>query len=250
MRSGRAELREGGCRVVRRRRCGLDVRRGQVVGVAGLTGSGREEVAGLLAGRLARGGRSPSAGALCDRRPRAAITAGMCYVPADRAQALLPPADVRENLTLADLTPFWRGPAAPRGRAPWRPKWVAELGIRPAQPDKPVAQLSGGNQQKVVHGPLATVAPRRAGARRADAGRRRRLQGGHPPAGRPGRRRGAAVIVCSTDAEELARLSTAGDRAAPRRAVVAPRRATGSPPSASSRAIARRRSTAAPTPER
>src|SRR5436190_2203682 len=86
----------------------LHVRGGEVLGIAGLTGSGREEVASLVAGRLPRAGTVAIDGkAVPPGDPRAAIVAGVAFVPADRERALLGRASVRENVTLANLAPFW-----------------------------------------------------------------------------------------------------------------------------------------------
>ena len=142
--------------------------------------------------------------------PRAAVAAGMCYVPSDRlAQALLPKACVRENLTLADLTPFWR-----KGRLQRRPerrdaeKWVAKLDVRPAQPEKQMLELSGGNQQKVVLARWLRVEPSvlvlDEPTQGVDVGSKADIHRLVDDAAAGG----AVVVVCSTDADELARLCT------------------------------------------
>jgi ribose transport system ATP-binding protein len=189
----------------------LRVAAGHVIGIAGLTGSGREEVAGLLAGRLPRSGevrvdgRAVSAG-----NPKAAIGAGICYVPADRtAQGLLPQACVRENLTLVDLSPFWSRAVLRRGLEKRETeRWVAKLDVRPASTERVVTELSGGNQQKVVLARWLRVAPAvlvlDEPTQGVDVGSKadiHRLVGEAAAAG-------AAVIVCSTDDDELARLAT------------------------------------------
>ena len=192
---------------------GLDISvpPGEVLGVAGLTGSGREEIGGLLAGRLARGGtvsvddRTIEPGA-----PAAAIAAGVCYVPGDRArEAVLPTGNVRENLTVSDLSRFWRGGRlrSRRERAEVR-QWVDELTIRPGRTEIGITSLSGGNQQKVIIARWLRVAPRvlvlDEPTQGVDVGSKadiHRLVDTAVDAG-------AAVIVCSTDPEELARLST------------------------------------------
>jgi ribose transport system ATP-binding protein len=189
----------------------LDVRRGQVVGIAGLTGSGREEVAGLLTGRLPRGGEVLVGGrAVRPGDPREAIDAGMCYVPADRlSQALLPTACVRENLTLADLTAFWsNGRLRHRAERRDAEKWVTKLDVRPAQPDKPILELSGGNQQKVVMARWLRVEPSvlvlDEPTQGVDVGSKADIHRLVDEAAAAG----AVVVVCSTDADELARICT------------------------------------------
>jgi ribose transport system ATP-binding protein len=189
----------------------LTVRPGEVVGVAGLTGSGREDVAGLLTGRLPRAGdveidgRTVPAG-----NPRAAIDEGVCYVPADRAtQALLPDGCVRENLTIADLSGFWsHGRLSRRAERQETEHWVGELDVRPPQPEKVVTELSGGNQQKVVMARWLRVTPKALvldePTQGVDVGSKADIHRlvDEAAAG------GAAVVVCSTDTDELARLAT------------------------------------------
>jgi ribose transport system ATP-binding protein len=189
----------------------LEVRPGEVIGIAGLTGSGREEVAGLLTGRVPRGGEVVVGGrAVRPGDPRAAVEAGMCYVPADRlAQALLPSACVRENLTIADLTPFFQtGRLRHRVERRDADKWVAKLDVRPRETEKPVLELSGGNQQKVVMARWLRVAPSvlvlDEPTQGVDVGSKADIHCLVDEAAESG----AVVVVCSTDADELARLST------------------------------------------
>jgi len=190
---------------------GLDlaVAPGEVLGISGLTGSGREEVAGLLAGRIPRGGDVDVDGVPVEPGdPRAAIAAGIAYVPAERARALLPRSGVRENLTLADLRPFRRGHRLHRGAEQRETqRWITELGIRPAEPERPVAQLSGGNQQKVVlarwlrtHPAVLVLDEPTQGV---DVGAKADIHRLIEEAAAAG----AAVVVCSTDDAELARLA-------------------------------------------
>ncbi len=189
----------------------LEVAAGEVLGISGLTGSGREEVAGLLAGHVPRGGAVDVDGVpVAPGDPRTAIAAGIGYVPAERDRALLPRSGVRENLTLADLRPFRRGPRLHRGaeREETR-RWITALGIRPADPERPVAQLSGGNQQKVVlarwlrmHPAVLVLDEPTQGV---DVGAKADIHRLIEEAAAAG----AAVVVCSTDDAELARLAGA-----------------------------------------
>jgi ribose transport system ATP-binding protein len=189
----------------------LEVRAGEVLGIVGLTGSGREEVAGLLAGRLPRAGTVKVGGrTLPPGQPSAAISAGLCCVPADRArQALLPIGSVRENMTVSDLSKFWRrGYLSPRQERREVKQWVDELTIAPGKTEIAITQLSGGNQQKVVMSRWLRVSPKvlvldeptqgvDVGSK-ADVHRLVDLAVDN----------GAAAVVCSTDSDELARLST------------------------------------------
>lgn len=188
----------------------LDVAAGEVVGIAGLTGSGREEIAGLLAGRLPRAGRIHVDGAAVPPGdPAAAIDLGVCLVPAERAaHALLPDVNVRENLTLPDTAAFWSGGVLHRTpeRAEVR-RWIHELDIRPDQPEALVTTLSGGNQQKVVMSRWLRIDPHvlvlDEPTQGVDVGSKadiHRLIDGAAAAG-------SAIVVCSTDSDELVRLA-------------------------------------------
>jgi ribose transport system ATP-binding protein len=189
----------------------LDIHPGEIVGVAGLTGSGREEVAGLLAGRLPRHGSVRVDG--CEVRPldpTSAVRLGMCLVPADRkAHALMPTADVRENTTLVDVSAFWsKGVLRRQPEVAEVRRWITELDIRPNQPDAVVATLSGGNQQKVVMARWLRIEPRvlvlDEPTQGVDVGSKADI---HRLVDRAAAD-GAAVVVCSTDSAELARLAS------------------------------------------
>ena len=188
----------------------LDVAAGEIVGVAGLTGSGREEVAGLLTGRLARSGDVAVDGeTVRSGRPRDAIRHGMCLVPADRAaHALMELASIRENLTLPDVSDFWSGGVLRRD--PERAevaRWADELSIQPPRSEAPLTTLSGGNQQKVVMARWLRVSPRvlvlDEPTQGVDIGSKSEI---HRLVDRAALD-GASVVVCSTDSDELARLA-------------------------------------------
>ena len=133
----------------------LDMRAGEVVGVSGILGSGREHVAALLFGALAReaGAVGVAGVALSPSDPRAAIAAGVAYVPADRhADGAVMTMRVRENVTLPNLRRLrrrlgWLDAPAERRDVD---RWVDRVGLQPADPERPLELFSGGNQQKVV----------------------------------------------------------------------------------------------------
>jgi len=132
----------------------LSVARGEIVGVAGLAGSGREDVPGLLFGDL-----RPERGEILvgDRRlerpsPPAAIKLGVALVPSDRVhRSILREHSIRENVTLPMLRPLWR-----RGRIDRRAErgevaaWLERVRLSPPEPERAMGELSGGNQQKGV----------------------------------------------------------------------------------------------------
>ncbi|GAA1511178.1 sugar ABC transporter ATP-binding protein [Streptomyces albidochromogenes] len=132
----------------------LDVRPGEIVGLAGLVGSGRSEVLETV-----YGARTPSTGrVLVDGRPlrpgsvRAAVRAGIGLAPEERkAQGLLMLESVTRNVSVSTLSRFSRGGWLDR-RAEREAARTAtrELSLRPDNPDAPVRTLSGGNQQKAV----------------------------------------------------------------------------------------------------
>ena len=137
------------------RRLDLSLRRGEIVGLGGLLGSGRTEAARALFGvdALSAGTISMLGGEGAPRNPAAAIAAGIGYLSEDRkAEGIVPEMSVRENLTLA-LLPRLTGPLGRIRRAREREvveEFVKALDIKTADMDQPVRELSGGNQQKVM----------------------------------------------------------------------------------------------------
>ncbi|MFJ5724227.1 sugar ABC transporter ATP-binding protein [Streptomyces sp. NPDC093149] len=132
----------------------LELRPGEIVGLAGLVGSGRSEILETV-----YGARRPSAGhvtvAGTPLRPgsvRAAVAAGIGLAPEERkAQALLMLESVTRNVSVSTMSRFSRAGWMDRG-AERRAARAAtrELSLRPDNPDTPVRTLSGGNQQKAV----------------------------------------------------------------------------------------------------
>ncbi len=130
------------------------LRRGEIVGLAGLVGAGRTEVARCLAGadQLDRGRMMLGGAPYRPRSPRDAIRRGVVYLPEDRkTQGLVLGLKVRENVTLATLRRFSRAGVVRRGveRASAQ-RQVAEVELRPPEIERETGTLSGGNQQKVV----------------------------------------------------------------------------------------------------
>ena len=130
---------------------------GEVLGVFGLMGSGRTELARMLFGLApyARGEVLVGGAPLRVGAPREAIARGVAFVTEDRRdEGLLLDAPVLENAALAFLSRFARGPFRVVDRARLRAevgRVAGELGVRcDALDGQPVKSLSGGNQQKVV----------------------------------------------------------------------------------------------------
>ena len=131
----------------------LRVRRGEVVGIAGLTGSGREELLPLIFGVASRSGEVRLDGRPVPANPRRAMKAGLALVPADRhGEGAILEMAVRENFSLTDLRRFARffGYLSRAREAKEVTEWIRRLDVRPALPEALFGALSGGNQQKVV----------------------------------------------------------------------------------------------------
>ncbi|GGC06464.1 sugar ABC transporter ATP-binding protein [Cellulomonas carbonis] len=142
----------------------VDLAEGEVVGVAGLLGSGRTALARALTGvsRLEAGIVRIEGTPVDLDSPRTAIQLGVVYSSENRlAEGILGELSVLENITLS--VQAQRGvlrrmrPARQRELAQ---SWVEALGIRPADLDRPAGTLSGGNQQKVLLARLLALAPR------------------------------------------------------------------------------------------
>jgi rhamnose transport system ATP-binding protein len=132
----------------------FELRRGEIVGLAGLVGAGRTELARCLAGVDAwEGGDVLLHGRpFRPRSPKDAIAQGVAYLPEDRkTQGLVLGLSVRENTTLPVLRRFVRGGVLRRtAERQAATNQIVEVGLAAAALERPAATLSGGNQQKVV----------------------------------------------------------------------------------------------------
>ncbi|MGY0003094.1 sugar ABC transporter ATP-binding protein [Micromonospora sp. I033] len=132
----------------------LTIHEGEVVGLAGLLGSGRTEVARLLFGadRADHGSVRVHGSATSLRTPAAAIARGIGFCSENRrAEGVIAELTVRENIILAlQAARGWLRPVPRRRQDELVERYVRALSIRPADPDLPVGNLSGGNQQKVL----------------------------------------------------------------------------------------------------
>jgi ribose transport system ATP-binding protein len=142
----------------------MSIQAGEIVGIAGLTGSGRDEFSSLLFGARPREGTVRIAGReVPPNSPAAAIRAGVGFVPPDRrGQAALDDMTVEVNCTITDLRRH-SGPLGRLRRSAERrevEKWIHSLNIRPPRLDALFAGLSGGNQQKVILARWLRMAPR------------------------------------------------------------------------------------------
>jgi len=140
----------------------FEVRAGEIVGVAGLVGCGKTELGLALAGALRSDGEVAVNGKPVRlRSPRAAIDAGIGFVPEDRKQhALLPTRSVQENLAAAWIRRLSRfGIVNLTQERRLAATSVARFSIKTPSLAARIIQLSGGNQQKVVLGRWLALAP-------------------------------------------------------------------------------------------
>lgn len=191
------------------REVGFQVRAGEILGVAGVSGNGQTELAEALSGM-----RRPTSGSiqvggveLAGAGPAQMVAAGMGRIAEDRHASLIGDLSVAYNLVLEHLEEFRRGPVLDEERIERHARDLIEgFGIR-ARPRQPVRTLSGGNMQKVVlarvlsRRPRVLVAPQPT--RGLDVGateyvRARLLEQ---------RERGAAVVLISEDLDEILELA-------------------------------------------
>lgn len=122
---------------VKPRRATFEVRRGEILGIAGLVGSGRTELLRAVLGLDRR-----RSGTVVLRAPR-----GIGLLSEDRGgEGLMLARSIADNVTLSPRGPVLVWPSRTRATAL---SWIRELGIRASGPEQPARELSGGNQQKV-----------------------------------------------------------------------------------------------------
>jgi rhamnose transport system ATP-binding protein len=132
----------------------FSVRKGEILGLAGLVGSGRTQLAELLFGLATADSGEIRVGGKAVRltNPRQAIDAGIGYVPEDRRQhGVVLEMSVASNTTLATLSKIARRGLIDRGReAALAERYVSQFRIKAPSVAVEVGTLSGGNQQKVA----------------------------------------------------------------------------------------------------
>ncbi len=137
---------------------------GEILGLAGLIGSGRDEVNELLFGARPRlGGRVIVGGdPLDESTPDANLSRGIAFAPADRMRfGINATFTIRENLVLPRLAPLMvRGFLSRRREREQVAYWGDQLDIKPRNGEAEAFKLSGGNQQKVVLAKLLRLAPK------------------------------------------------------------------------------------------
>ena len=184
----------------------LSVRRGEIVGVAGLAGSGKAELGLALGGAIPSEGSVRVLGRPADvSKPRAALASGIGFVPDDRKRAaLLPTRSVAENFSVAWTSELTRaGVLDARSERRRVRAAIQRYNVMTASPQSRITALSGGNQQKVVLGRVfdcdLEVLVLSEPTRGIDVGARSeiyRLMQEHAE-------QGAAIIVISSELPEL-----------------------------------------------
>ena len=188
----------------------FDVRAGEIVGLAGITGSGREHVLAMIAGQIPRedGDVLLDGIEIANYRPRQAVGTGVAFVPAERAvRGTVAPMNVRENMTITDVKRFFRG-----GWLRRRPElaetheWIGRLSIKTSSTEALIGSLSGGNQQKVMFAKALRLAPKLLlldePTQGIDVGAKEQIHQLVDSAAEAG----VAALIASTDTDELVRL--------------------------------------------
>ncbi len=194
------------------RNASLEVRAGEIVGLAGLVGSGRSELAQAVfgvappeSGTIEVDGR-----AVKIARPEDAIALGIAYAPEDRQrQGLVVAMTVGENIGLTRIWQMMRGPFLDfQAQDELADQYIQMLRIKTPTSHQTTRNLSGGNQQKIVLGKWLATKPRLLivdePTRGIDVGARAEI---HRLLDRLAREENMAILVISSDLPEVLRLS-------------------------------------------
>ncbi len=187
----------------------LALRAGEVVGLAGLLGSGRSETARMLFGiePADRGELTVGRRRLELKTPRHAIRAGLAYCSEDRkADGIVPNLSVRENLILAMQASQGALRVLPRREQDRLVQhYIKALSIKTPSPETPIKLLSGGNQQKVLLARWMAMQPRvlllDEPTRGVDVGAKLEIEG----LVRSLSEQGVVTVLISSELEEIAR---------------------------------------------
>ncbi|MBB4349747.1 xylose ABC transporter ATP-binding protein [Aliirhizobium cellulosilyticum] len=143
----------------------FQIRKGEILGIAGLVGAGRTELVSTLFGAYAgshKGSVHLDGREITIRSPRDAVKAGICMVPEDRKRSgILPIIGVGHNMTISVLSRFAAfGLIDEHEELAQIQAEILRLKIKTADPMLPIASLSGGNQQKAVLSKMMLPDPR------------------------------------------------------------------------------------------
>ena len=189
----------------------VELRRGEVIGLAGLLGSGRTELA-----RLMYGADRPETGSVTVqgqpaeiRTPAAALRHRIAFSSENRRdEGIIRDLSVHDNLILGvQAKRGWARPLRRREADDLVRRYLTELNVRPADPDRPIRNLSGGNQQKVLLGRWLATDPEvlilDEPTRGIDVGAKAEIQARVLELAGDG----VAVVFISSELEEVVRLS-------------------------------------------
>jgi monosaccharide-transporting ATPase len=189
----------------------FDIAEGEVLGLAGLLGSGRTETAKMLFGVApADTGETKIANQSTPiRSPRQAVRQGLAYCTEDRkTEGIIPNLSVRENMILAMQAS--RGPLrllSRKEQANIADQYIRALNIKTPTPETPISNLSGGNQQKVLLARWLCMSPKLfildEPTRGIDVGAKAEIE----KLVNSLRERGMAVLFISSELEEVLRVS-------------------------------------------
>ena len=189
------------------------VGQGEIVGLAGLDGQGQEAFLEMLAGL-----RAPAAGRVVIARPggggdpvtgfRQAVRRGVAYLARDRrANGIFPSLSILDNFAMVSLDRDTRFGLIDRRRRRRRYEaWRQRLSIVAPAPDRPITALSGGNQQKVLLARWLALEPKVLLLNDPTRGVDQRTREALYHAFRDLAREGMALVVLSTEIEEILRL--------------------------------------------
>jgi len=189
----------------------LDIRAGEVVGFAGLLGSGRTELARLLYGadRPDEGSISLNGRTTEIKSPADGLAKRIAFSTENRRdEGIVGDLTVRENIILAvQAERGWARPIPRKEQDAIVEKYISELNVRPSDPNRMIKNLSGGNQQKVLLGRWLATEPELLildePTRGIDVGAKAEIQEAVAQLAETG----VAVIFVSSELEEVVRLS-------------------------------------------
>jgi len=192
----------------------LDLRKGEIVGLAGLIGSGFSEAPYLLYGAVPAANGTIELGGethpLAAVTPKSALRLGLALLPADRLGAAgCGGLSVVDNVTLPVLSSFLRWFGLDRPGMEAKAGRLGEVyDVRPNTPALPLEALSGGNQQKVLLAKWLQTAPKLIlldePTQGVDVGARQQIYQALDFASKAG----TAIVVASTDFEQLAQIAS------------------------------------------
>jgi ribose transport system ATP-binding protein len=188
----------------------MQLRRGEVVGLAGLLGSGCEDVLAAVFGAnaITRGRVELDGEQVRVRNPADAIGLGIAMMPADRTRlGLLVEESLAENITLPRLQNlFVNGMLRPKVEHSEAVSWLERMRVNTLDSSRRVSELSGGNQQKVMLGKWLRTEPQvlllNEPTQAVDVGAKASIEATILERAKEG----TAVLIASTEAEDLARL--------------------------------------------